>query len=101
MEAEVTGIVNSGKQLPSWEWEEQRGVGVVQFSGSVQLSCSVMSDSLQPHGLEHAMLPCLSLTPRAYSTHVHRVSDAIQPSHPLSSPTPLAFNLSQQQGLFK
>ena len=33
-------------------------------------------------------------------THVHRVGDAIQPSHPLSSPSP-AFNLSQHQGLFK
>ena len=34
-------------------------------------------------------------------THVHRVSDAIHPSHPLSSPSPPAFNLSQHQGLFK
>ena len=34
-------------------------------------------------------------------THVHRVSDAIQPSHPLSSPSPPAFTLSQHQGLFK
>jgi len=34
-------------------------------------------------------------------THVHQVSDAIQPSHPLSSPSPRAFNLSQHQGLFK
>ena len=34
-------------------------------------------------------------------THVHRVSDAIQPSHPLLSPSPPAFNLSQHQGLFK
>ena len=33
-------------------------------------------------------------------THVHWVSDAIQPSHPLSSPSPPAFNLSQHQGLF-
>ena len=33
-------------------------------------------------------------------THVHRVSDAIQPSHPWLSPSPLAFNLSQHQGLF-
>ena len=32
--------------------------------------------------------------------HVHQVSDAIQPSHPLSSPFPPAFNLSQHQGLF-
>ena len=34
-------------------------------------------------------------------THVHRVCDAIQPSHPLSSPSPPAFNPSQHQGLFK
>ena len=34
-------------------------------------------------------------------THVHQVSDAIQPSHPLSSPSPPAFNLSQHQCLFK
>ena len=34
-------------------------------------------------------------------THVHRVSDAIQPSHPLSSLSPPAFNLSQHQGLFQ
>ena len=34
-------------------------------------------------------------------THVHRVGDAIQPSQPLLSPSPLAFNLSQHQGLFE
>ena len=34
-------------------------------------------------------------------THIHWVSDAIQPSHPLSSPSPLVFNLSQHQGLFQ
>ena len=34
-------------------------------------------------------------------TQVHRVGDAIQPSHPLLSPSPPAFNLSQHQGLFK
>ena len=34
-------------------------------------------------------------------THVHRVADAIQPPHPLSSPSPPAFNLSQHQGLFR
>ena len=34
-------------------------------------------------------------------THVHRVGDAIQPSHPLSSPSPPALNLSQHQGLFQ
>ena len=39
--------------------------------------------------------------PEFTQTHVHRVRDAIQPSHPLSSPSPLTFNLSQPQGLFK
>ena len=34
-------------------------------------------------------------------TYVHQVADAIQPSHPLSSPSPPAFNLSQHQGLFQ
>ena len=34
-------------------------------------------------------------------THVHRIDDAIPPSHPLSSPSPPAFNLSQHQGLFQ
>ena len=34
-------------------------------------------------------------------THFHRVGDAIQPSHPLLSPSPPAFNLSQYQGLFQ
>ena len=39
--------------------------------------------------------------PELAQTHVHRVSDVIQPSHPLSPPSPPAFNLSQHQGLFK
>ena len=39
--------------------------------------------------------------PELAQTHVHQVSDAIQPSHPLSSPSPFAFNLSQHQGLSK
>ena len=38
---------------------------------------------------------------KRFQTHVHRVDDAIQPSHPLSSPSLPAFNLSQHQGLFQ
>ena len=53
------------------------------------------------HGLQHARLPCPSSTPELAQTHAHQVSDAIQPSHPLSCPSPPAFNLSQHQGLFK
>ena len=62
---------------------------------------SVVSDSLRPHGLQHARLPCPSPTPRLAQTHVHRVGDAIQPSLPLSSPSSPAFNLSQHQGPFQ
>ena len=39
--------------------------------------------------------------PELAQTHVHRVGDAIQPSHPLLSPSPPAFNLSQHEGLFQ
>ena len=66
---------------------------------SVQSSCSVVSDSLQPHGLQHARLPCLSPTLGVCSNSCPWVGDIIQPSHPLSSPSPPAFNLSQHQGL--
>ena len=43
--------------------------------------------------------PVLHYLPKFAQTHVHWVSDAIQPSHPLFPPSPLAFNLSQQRGL--
>ena len=55
---------------------------------SVQFSCSFVSHSLWPHGLQHARPPCPSPTPGVYSNSCHWVSDAIQPSHPLSSPSP-------------
>ena len=68
---------------------------------SVQFSHSVVSDSLQPHGLQHARPPCPSPTPRLYpnscplSWWCHpAISSSVVPS-------PLAFNLSEHQGLFK
>ena len=67
-----------------------------------QFSCSVVSDSLWPHGLQHARPPCL---PPTHVHHVHRVvhwvDDAIQLSHPLLSTSLPALNLSQHQGLFQ
>ena len=56
-----------------------------------------MSDSLQSHGLQHARPPCPTQTPGATQTHVHWVGDTIQSSHPLSSPSTPALNLSQHQ----
>ena len=60
-----------------------------------------MSDFLWPHGLRHARLPCPLPTPGNAQTHIYWVSDAIQPSHPLSSPSPPAFSFSQHRGLFQ
>ena len=75
-------------------------VCIVALSFS-QFSRSGVSYSLQLHESQHARPPCPSPTPRVYPNHVHWVGDAIQPSHPLSSPSPPALNLFQHQGLFK
>ena len=66
-----------------------------------QISPSVVSDSLRPHESQHARPPYPSPTPGVTQTHVHRVGDAIQPFHPLSSPSPPAPNPSQHQSLFQ
>ena len=68
---------------------------------SIQFSHSVVSDSLRPHESQHTRPPCPSPTPGVYSNPCHRVSDALQPSHPLSSPSPHAPNPSQHQGLLQ
>ena len=62
-------------------------------------SCSVMSDSLRPHGLQHVRLPCPSPSLRACSKSCPLSWWCHKPSLPLSSPSPPAFNLSQQQVL--
>ena len=74
---------------------------IVILPSHINFSHSVMSDSLRPHKLQHARPSCPSPTPGVHQTHVHQVSNAIHPSHPLSSPSPPALNLSQHQGLFK
>ena len=65
---------------------------------SVQFSHSVVSDSFRPRESQHARPPCPSPTPGVHSDSRPSVSDAIQPSHPLSSPSP-APNPSQHQNL--
>ena len=69
----------------------------VQFS-SVAQSCATLCD---PMDCSTPDLPVHHQLLEFTQTHVHRVSDAIQPSYPLSSPFPPAFNPSQHQGLFK
>ena len=69
----------------------------VQFISVAQL-CPTLWD---PMNCSMPDLPVHHQLPESSQTHIHWVSDAIQPSHPLSSPSPPAFNLSQNQGLFK
>ena len=70
---------------------------MLQILHSVQFTHSVVSNSLQPHGRQHARPPCPSPIPQFTQTHVHSIGDTIQPSHSLSSLSPPAFNLSQHQ----
>ena len=69
----------------------------VQFS-SVTQSCPTLCD---PMDCSVPGFPVHHQLTKFTQTHVHWISDAIQPSHPLSSPSPPAFNLSQHQGLFQ
>ena len=69
----------------------------VQFS-SVAQSCPSLCN---PMNSNTPGLPVHHQLPEFTQTHVHRVGDAIQPSHPLSSPSPLAPNPSQHQSLFQ
>ena len=64
-------------------------------------SCSVMSEPLWPHGLQHRRFPVLRHLQEITQTHVYWVSDAIQASRPLPCPFPLACSLSQHQGVFQ
>ena len=77
-----------GKQWKQW---------LERFS-SVAQSCPTLCD---PMNRSTSGLPVHHQLPEFTQTHVHRVGDAIQPSHPLLSPSPPVFSLSQHQGLFK
>ena len=65
---------------------------------SVTQSCPILCD---PMNCSMPSLPVHHQLPEFTQTHVHEISDAIQPSYPLSSPSPPTFSLSQNQGLFK
>ena len=80
------------RMVPNWTSSSQV---LFQFSSVTQSSstlCDPLDHSTPGFTVHHQLL---ELT----QTHVHRVCDAIQPSHPLPSPSPPAFNLSQHQGL--
>ena len=83
----------------SYKIKESQLPKVLSFFSSVQSqSCPTLCD---PMNRSTPGLPVHHQLLEFTQTHIHRVSDAIQPSHPLSSPSPPAPNLSQHQGLFK
>ena len=71
---------------------------VIGLLCSVAQSCPTLCD---PMNHSTPGLPVHHQLPESTQTHVHRVGDAIKPSHPLLSPSPPALNLSQHQGLFQ
>ena len=86
----VSMVGKRGWAVPGlyWDW----------LGSSVTQLCLTLGD---PMNHSTPGLPVHHQLPEFTQTHVHRVSDAIQPSHPLSSPFPPGPNLSQHQGLFR
>ena len=86
-----------------WRSEEHPWKSALSSKFSSVFSHSVVSDSLQNHGLQHARIPWPSLPPGVAQTQVHWVSDAIQPSHsvipfsscPYTFPVSGSFTMSQ------
>ena len=85
--------------MPFIKWENKKTIinRAVQFS-SVTQSCLTLCNSMN-HSAPG--LPVHHQILKSTQTHVHWVGDAIQPSHPLTSHSPPALNLSRHQGLFK
>ena len=72
---------------------KNRQFSSVQWLNHVRIFAAPWKGSMPGFPVHHQL-------PELAQTHVHQVSDAIQPCHPLSSPSPPAFNLSKHQGLF-
>ena len=103
-------VIYECKQVPCCQWS--LGVGGIEYAylqvpqifySSVQFSsvaqlCLTLCDPMNHSTLG---LPVQHQLPEFTQTHVHQVGDAIQPSHPLLSPSAPALNLSQHQGLFQ
>ena len=92
-----TSLVNPGVAIDTQGRVNQDNEHFSQFSSGAQLCqtlCNPMDCSIPGLPVHHHL-------PESTQTHVHWVSDAIQTSHPLSSPSPLAFILCQNQGLFQ
>ena len=89
----MSGKSLCSKHLLTWSLWLFPSVQLVHSLSHVQL-CHPMDCSTPGFPVHHQL-------PELAQTHVHQVGDVIQPSHPLSSPSPPTFNLSQHQGLFQ
>ena len=94
---EYVFIYRSEKLWDISDREKRCLMKIFQFS-SVTQSCPTLCD---PMDYSMPGFPVHHQLPKLAQTHVHQLSDAIQSSHLLSSPSPPAFNLFQHQGLFK
>ena len=103
-------IISELSSLPGWHfycWYKRNcgaGEGRMRLLiSSVQFSSFTQSCPTLCNPMNHSMsgLPVHHQLPEFTQTHVHWIGDAIQPSYPLSSPSPPALNLSQHQSLFK
>ena len=90
----IRSIVFQSSAFPH-QCDKNMGVPEIQFSSATQ-SCPTLCD---PMDCSAPGFPVHQQFPEFTQTHVHWASDAIQLSHPLSSPFPPTFNLSQHQGL--
>ena len=91
----ITYYLAQGRMCPP----KGQGRKTLRLCFLMSFSHSVMSDSLRPMDRNTPGLLVHHQLPELAQTHVHQVSNAIQPSHPLSSPYPPALNLSQNQDL--
>ena len=89
--------------IPKSDWSHSLQSKMEKLWHSVQFSSVTQSCLTLCYHMDCSMpgLPVYHQLPEFTQTHVHRVADAIQPPHPLLSPFPPAFNLSQHQGLFQ
>ena len=90
-------LATEQQQQPNGEWKFCIRIWVWGIRSVAQL-CPTFCD---PMNRSTPGLPVHHQLPEFTETHFHRVSDAIQPSHPLSSPSPPACNPSQHQSLFQ
>ena len=94
---EENKMINSWDERGMERWVAASNANSIQFSSVAQLCltlCNPMNHSTPGLPVHHQL-------PELTQTHIHQDSDAIQPSHPLLSPSPPAFNLSQHQSLFQ